>query len=449
MNVLAMLGALAVIFIAGYGLTRWLMKGEERVWSFELLGYSWIFGTGVVSGLLAVAGMCVRGPLLVAVVAVASVILGLVGLRKSGGQLRPRFFPDDTQRWEIALTFLSLVPIGFLTVQTFRETLHWDGLLVWEIKARIAFQNGGAVPITYFPDVRLLWSHPAYPLYLPMLELWVYLWLGEMHQFLVKAIFPIFYLAAACVLWSAGLRLTGRVWLGSAATLLLFSIPRVVGAQGGVLQGYADFPLAVIYLAAFAALLHSVGGERCWVKVAALASALLPWVKQEGVVLWVCFAITAAWLWRRDRRTALMLIAPGLVTLLAWRAFLSFAEVAHETTFQPLSVATLGANLTRLPPLLHRVGEEFIRLRAWSLLWPLTAMALGILLCQRQRSAAPLAFGIIAPLALYLIPYLFTTMQPWEMHVETSLDRLILQLAPLAILPLVLVLGEKKRRRNF
>ena len=439
-----MFGAFAVIFIAGYGLTRWMLKGAVRVSFIGLLGYSWLFGTGLVTGLLAVSGTGARGPLLVVVVSIASVVLGLAGLRQARGEAWPRFFPEGTKRWEIALTLLSLVPIAFLSAQTFREALHWDGLLVWEIKARLAFQNGGAVPLTYFPEARLLWSHPAYPLYLPMLELWVYLWLGEMHQFLVKAIFPIFYLATACVLWSAGWRLTGRVWLGSVAALLLFSIPRVVGAPGSVLQGYADFPLAALYLAAFAALLQSVDGESCWVKVAAFASGLLPWVKQEGAVLWVCFAITAGWLWRRDRRTALTLIAPGLVTLLAWRAFLSFADVAPETTFQPLSIATLAANLERLPPLLQRVGEELLRFRAWSLLWPLATAALAFLVWQRQRTAIPLAFGILAPLALYLVPYVFTTIQPWEMHVETSLDRLILQVVPLALLPLVLVLGEKE-----
>jgi hypothetical protein len=73
----------------------------------------------------------------------------------------------------------SLTLLMTLTVWRFarRLVLGWDGLHIWEFKARLAFDNGGTVPAAYFRDVSRMWSHVDYPQYLPLTETWVYGWL--------------------------------------------------------------------------------------------------------------------------------------------------------------------------------------------------------------------------------------------------------------------------------
>jgi drug/metabolite transporter (DMT)-like permease len=100
------------------------------------------------------------------------------------------------------------------------------------------------------------------------------------------------------------------------------------------------------------------------------------------------------------------------------------------------------ANLPRVAPLLARFGEELVRLRYWSLLWPLAGAALVALAWQRRPFAGPLALALVAPLGGALAAYMFTALEPYDFHVETSLDRLVLQLVPLAVLVVVLVLGQ-------
>jgi hypothetical protein len=442
MMIAALFAALAVLFLSGYGVVRWLLRDAGRLWWPEIAGLAWLAGSGLVSVLLALGGMVARGPMLVALVAVVALAICASLWRGARDAERPGWFPSGTRPWEVALTLLLVLPIGMLAWQAMRETLHWDGLLVWEIKARLAFQNGGALPLSYYSDSAMHgWSHPGYPLYLPMLELWLYLWMGEASQFWVKALFPFFYLAAVSVLWSAGLRLTGRVWIGAVAAWLLLLVPRAIGARAGLLQGYADLPLAMLYLAAVAALLVCAGGDRAWLRVAAGMSALLPWVKQEGLVLWACFALVAAWLWRREWYVALAIALPGLATILAWHGFLAAVSLTPPDTFLPMTIETLQANLPRVPALLRRLGEELMAIRRWSLLWPLAAIAPGILAVQRRRLALPLTLAMIVPLGMYLVPYIFSALQPYEMHVETSIDRLVLQVAPVAVLALALVLG--------
>ena len=442
MNAVALVAAFSVILLTGYAMVRWLLRDVDRVWWPEIVGWSWLAGSGVVSVLLWVGGFVARGATLIALVSGAALGLGFWLGRGARSNRRPGWFPPGTASWEVVLTFLLLLPIGALAGQCFRETLHWDGILVWEVKARLAFLHGGALPLGYYSDAAMLgWSHPGYPLYLPMLELWLYLWMGEAHQFWLKAIFPFFQLSVASVLWSVGLRLTGRVWIGAVAAWLLLVVPRAVEARAGLLQGYTDLALGTLYLGAVAALMLGVSRERAWLRVAAIFSALLPWVKQEGLVLWACFVLAAGWLLRREGRTALALALPGLATILVWRGFLAAVELPRPETFQPMTLETLQANLPRVPALLRRLGEEMLNFRRWTLLWPLALIALVVLLGQRRKLALPLTMAVLLPLALYLVPYVFTALQPYEMHVETSIDRLVLQLAPLAVLTLVLVLG--------
>lgn len=443
MTPVTLFAAFAVVFLSGFGVARWLLRDAGRVYWPEIAGLAWLVGSGLVSVLLALCGSVARGPALIAVVTIAAMGIGFWLWRQAGSAEAPRCFPRDANEWEKMVSLLLLLPLVALALRSFREPLQWDGMFVWEIKARLAFLHGGAVPLSYYSDASMhVWSHPGYPLYLPMVELWVYLWLGELHQFWIKALFPFFYLAAACVLWSAALRLTGRVWIGAIAAWLLLCVPRVVDARAGVLQGYADLPLAILYVGALAALLCSASGDRAWLRVAGVLSGLLPWVKQEGLVLWACFALAAAWTWRRDWRVAAATALPGLLVIVLWRAFLAAADLTQPETFLPMTLDTLQANLPRVPALLRRMGEELILIPRWTLLWPLAVVALSMMALQRRRGVVPLAIAVFLPLAAYLVPYVFTALQPYQMHVETSIDRLVLQVAPLAVLVLALVLGE-------
>jgi hypothetical protein len=50
--------------------------------------------------------------------------------------------------------------------------LGHDGFAIWDLKARIAYLNGGAIPLSYFFDSTRIWSHPEYPLCLPLVQAW-------------------------------------------------------------------------------------------------------------------------------------------------------------------------------------------------------------------------------------------------------------------------------------
>src|SRR4029077_5969145 len=124
---------------------------------------------------------------------IACIILAALGWRGKGDS-QTKFvvpFPNGMIEWFLA-SFLVL-EIAAIAFASCKHTLGWDGLLVWEIKARYAFMNGGSLPASYYSGPGRAFSHPEYPLGIPFTELWLYLWMGQAHQFWVKTIFGIFY----------------------------------------------------------------------------------------------------------------------------------------------------------------------------------------------------------------------------------------------------------------
>ncbi|MCW5850213.1 MAG: hypothetical protein KIT87_09025 [Anaerolineae bacterium] len=102
----------------------------------------------------------------------------------SGGQ-RHRVSPVI-----VVIVVILAAQAAAVTWLAWRGTLEWDGLVVWEAKAYLACLNDGRVPLAYFADPSRQWSHPQYPLFVPLLEAWLYGWLGRCDQSLADLLFP-------------------------------------------------------------------------------------------------------------------------------------------------------------------------------------------------------------------------------------------------------------------
>ena len=92
------------------------------------------------------------------------------------------------------------------------------------------------------------------------------------------------------------------------------------------------------------------------------------------------------------------------------------------------------AHADRLPHIVVRFVEEVIDVRQWSLFW----IALAALLVAATRRLTPsgrlLLAMLGAQLAIYLVGYVFSDWQSYDDHIGSSLNRLVLQVVPLATL---------------
>jgi hypothetical protein len=443
--------ALILLLAAGYGALRWLARPAGAFDGVETMSLSLLLGMGVVSLLL--FSLSVLAPTAPSRIVVSLVCVALLASRL------PRMWPSSMHTapgvlcaWRrslgshpwcstIAAVLLAIVvvQVGIVVWLAPQRPLAWDGLLVWEIKARFACLNGGLMPLSYFTDVSRTWTQQDYPLLVPMIEAWFYSWLGRCDQQAAKLVFPLFYLAAIGMLYAGGRRLGGSPVHGLAAAVLLFFVPRAVAGEGSVLSGYADFPLAVFYLAAAICLLAFLQtGDRRAIGPLGVLAALTPWVKQEGIILYGCLLLVVAVhaVRLRNVRLGLWALVPGLLLFGAWRIFLRASGSIAGTAFLSPTPATLLQNLPRLPEIVAYTLGELMNLSHWGILWP--ALIVSLLLIRRPSLLlrATLVGLIVIPLALEQGIYVFSAWVPFMSHVESSMTRLVLQVVPLAVLVL-------------
>jgi hypothetical protein len=453
MILLGLFAAIFTIFASGFGITLSIFARNGRVNLVECTCLSWLLGTGSVSLLLWLCGTFCSGLILQSCVTIACLALAIVGWRAKKRATARFVVPVPANLGEWLLGAVILIEIAILFFVSFKHTLGWDGLLNWEIKARYAFINNGVIPESYYSSEGRVFSHPEYPLGIPFTELWLYLWMGQPHQFWVKIIFPLFYAACAPLLALLTARLSGYRWSGLLVAALLPLVPSITASPGGIVVGYADLPLGVLYLAALGYLL-------CWFRAKAGCSlfafaacaTLLPWIKTEGIILWFVLVLVSLGLALAKHRTAqvLALSVPGLVIILSWRLYLKLVHIWPHADFSRPSLTLLRHNLGRIVDIVSILVGELSETTHWSIFWLIAAVAGVYLLASCKLEKVFLAAAVALPILLYSLTYLFSTWPSYTAHMTSSAPRLLLHVMPAGWLAIGLALTQvKDQSRRF
>jgi hypothetical protein len=448
MIVLGLFAALFTIFIAGFGVTLSIFARAGRINLIECGCLSWLLGCGIVSILLWLFGSFCSGLLLQAIVALVCVVLLIAGWCAKRNANATIDFPKPATITEWVLSGIIVVEVAVLVFVAFKHTLGWDGLLNWEIKARYAFLNGGSIPASYYSSAGRGFSHPEYPLGIPFTELWLYLWMGEPNQFWIKIIFPLFYAVCAPLLALLVSRLSGERVIGLLIAALLPFVPSVSASPGGIVVGYVDIPLSVFYLAALGYLvLWLKTNDRASLSVFAACSALLPWTKSEGIILWTVLILVGFVLSIAKRRLThfVISIVPGCALIVAWHAYLKIIHLWPHSDFAPLNFTTLSQNLGRLRDIFGILFAELSEPAHWSIFWLLAAVSLIYLFVSRKLERIAIASAVIIPILLYSLTYLFSTWSSYSAHMTSSFPRLLLHVMPAGWLAIGLALSQIKR----
>ncbi len=429
MKALAFLFAELCIALAGFGLAAFL-RPARAVSRVEMLGLSLLLGSGALSVILLVVSQWLRGSALLVTTAALALALGVSG-----------WWRLRTAEWACLpgtrLFFAALAPI--LIVIGWQATNHpltADGLFNFEIRAQIAAAHGGHLPHAFFSDASRTWMHQSYPLFLPLHQTWIYLTLGGVEQGWAQLLSLHFVLAAATLLYAGITRLTGAAWRGGVAVALLFLVPAAMFLPGGATTLWADFPLAVVFLAAVLAVAEFTAQGR-GLALCAAWFALLPWVKREGLILAAVLGLALLWIaWRRgELRRAVLALVPMIGGVVAWKIFLTAVQAGGDRDFFPVSLATAIENADRLPIIALALGRELLTWERWNLLWFAALLAfLRIARDTRLMAWRWLPPVVLLPIALYSCTYLFSAWENPALHIVTSLPRLLLPLAMAALI---------------
>jgi len=419
----------------------WIAAGAifpaDRRFRAERLGWSFAIGCGLLAA-SAAAAMALRsrpGPVWAGVALVLGAALGVLlrapSPREQRARSRGALSARSARAGAAALTILAAGGVLLYALRALTEPM-WsnDFLAIWGLKGKAIF-GAGTLPDAFYRSPDLAFSHPEYPLGLPLLYAGISASIGRWDDHAMAVLFPLAQVATLLVLAGWIRRRGGSLPLSFFAAALVAWFAPLYSAFG---TGMADVPLALAALLLGTALADaSDGSDPAALRRLALASALAAAVKNEGLFLAAAGgAILLVFPRRGSRlRPALAAVAPAFAVRalqLPWRSRLPLADF-------DLSSFSLG-----------RIGESLAaavrvpRAAGWA---GIALAALLLLLGSRCAAAGRLLALCGCALAAYLLLPAFAVRGP-EWLVRTTLDRTVSALVPLAAAAIALRLRDRR-----
>jgi hypothetical protein len=325
-----------------------------------------------------------------------------------------------------------------------RPLVAWDSWVNWAMKARILFAEQGLTPRLYGDATRLI-THPSYPLLAPELQAWIYAWLGAADDRFAALPGILFYLATLVGVKAALERAGVPPAQGLLAVTVLGSLP---GFSGWTALAYPDAIVAgLAALAAANGLAWAQGRRPGSLGLAAVAIGLLPWAKQEGLVLagvlTAALAVISGWRGGASgQRAAILAVAWPLAAVVLFAAPWLILMAVEQVPQAHYARVNLTVYLERASRLLFvaRHGVRVLLEGRTAYAWLVAAFVAGLATVRggwRWAQDGPAAvLGLVVPvvyLGLVAQPFVFSDYAPYEQHVITSLERLLLHVAPLPV----------------
>jgi hypothetical protein len=348
-----------------------------------------------------------------------------------------------------AIVLALLMPA--LTLGCLAEAIHvvrtphgdWDGWAVWNWEARLLYRTGSHWK-EYLPAA----FHGDYPLLVPSVTARFWRYLGTEVPELGAVLGIILALSSVAVLALVLTELRSRT-LGGLMALTLIGTPSFIGWSA---SQYADVPVGFFFLSVLAliALYFERNLEPHSIRILALAGFLAGcagWTKNEGIPLIAAAAIGLLLPAIRRRPEALRRAAAfgaGVAVPLAVLIFFKLTINVRDyvVAYEP------GKFQRALVWDRHMMIWSFLRrflfsFGGWALLpyIPLVAFILLIGVYRPVFSSQgwrTIVLILVVLAAGYYFVYL-TTPVPLKWHLETSLDRVLLQLWPSILLTLGLI----------
>jgi hypothetical protein len=340
--------------------------------------------------------------------------------------------------WLIAalLIVFAFATFGALSSRSGSPHGYWDAWFNWNAKARFLFGGPDDWRNLFDPE---LFTHPDYPLLLPLTNARLWMWLGDDANLIPWLTSYVLTMSMVAVLGGGVglLRGTNQGLVAASFLLAWFNLPFGISAQ------YADLPLAFFFTAAIASLVvawqHSAARPG-WLITAGLCAGLAAWTKNEGVLFAALFLpIGSLWRAREDGLRAGIAEFAWLLT----GASLGLIACGYlKGTLAPATVlvaaqdgATTLAKLFDLSRHLEviRWGWAFL---SWIWILSLTLPVAYFLWGRANQPVPGRHLPLILFVALFLAYYAAYVITPYELrwHVVNSIYRLAMHLWPLAVM---------------
>ena len=311
-----------------------------------------------------------------------------------------------------------------------RPLYPWDAWTQWATKARVWYELGRVAPFVN-ADVWLAGgaayfdAAPAHPPTLPLLQVWTCIVLGRWDDAPMNL--PWWLIAVALTLSTYGAlrRLDATRAYALSGAFFVSTLP--MANTHVALAGYGDLPLAAYYAAAVLAFMRwHATRERSEALIAVFLAVACTQIRSPGLAWALTIALGAVVALLPARGVRFAGIAGGIVLLVLAGLVRTNPVIAGHSLHLALDPAWAG------------LGESAFLLGSWNLLW-FGAIGAAILAGRDlvAPALAPLSTIVGAALLLFFAMFAFADIRIWLAEV-TLINRLMLQIAPLAVSFMVL-----------
>jgi hypothetical protein len=332
----------------------------------------------------------------------------------------------------------------------------WDAWMNWNLRARLIFRAGPEWRVAFSP--LLPWSHPDYPLLVQssVVRTWIY---NGRETLAGPATVALLFTFGTAGLAAAGLAALRDRTQGMLAGLTLLATPFLI--FHGISQ-YGDVPVGFFFLATLVLLaLHDRhrGDTTAFAILAGLTTGLAGWTKNEGLLFLGAVVVAGVLTVRRTGgvRDLVRDAVPFLLGLLPLLALIGFFKLRFAPPNDLMSTVGAGETLARLtdPQRYLAVARGYVReiatfgFNGLISVGPLLAVygaCVGVRAEEVRTRWFRMSVWIVAFMLAGHAIVIITTAEDAARLVNSSLDRLLLQLWPVIVLACFRVFRSPVRR---
>jgi len=284
--------------------------------------------------------------------------------------------------------------------------------------------------------------HPDYPPAISLAEAYLYLFLGTIHEPLVKLWISCHYLFLIVVFYCVLRRWHART-LALGFTFMLSSIPQIIS---GAPTGYIDVAVTFYITAGILYFwLYLKEGKAIFLCISSVFLGLSMWVKNEalsaylsligaGFLMWLIMPDAREAIVKLRKKLMLAFLAPFLI-IGPWVLFRHYYHIV-PAYFKGTLVGIPMLIRTRLPQVLKLLMSELMQVSHWNITWYLFIACCVLYGYHRREKMGILFIFIIFFQSLsYVLIYCIWPVPQEEVfvHILNSQCRVLIVLAPLAL----------------
>lgn len=327
-----------------------------------------------------------------------------------------------------------LLFVGFESV--IRPLSAWDSWSIWLLKSKIFFIDGLIKPEIF------TYVESDYPLAISLTGTFIYQVIGRVDDTSVLLLFFSFYLMLGIALFFSMRKYTGST-LAMTFTFLFLATQNILRHGGRYEAGQADLALGFyFFISAVLLYRYIITKERKSLLLCNICLGITALIKNEGITfVIIAQVIIIIQVLKTKKYKDILFSLLCIVPIVDWYIY-------KEVINMPKNFLLISPTIYigRIGILLKEFLKEFLDLVRWNLLWALFILT-TILNLSKSRKILIFYYLLFGQLAVYFLIYLITPINPIE-HLRSSLNRLLIHLAPIAIIIMAIIISNIVGKTN-